>query len=99
MVFEAMSKSKTFVGRKPSGELGGIQKFGEDIHRELLAAAEDLAVKAEYEAAINVAMNKTEIHCELVEDLIWVEIDNEEMYIRVNALIEPRLRRQSDSAG
>jgi hypothetical protein len=28
-----------------------------------------------------------------VPDLIWAEIDNEDMYARVNALIEPRLRK------
>jgi choline kinase len=70
----------------------GIHKVGRDLHREILGAASVLAGTDDYENAINLARKNTPVHCELVPDLVWAEIDNEAMYARVNRLIEPRLR-------
>ena len=98
LVFDTMSKLKSLKDREPSGELVGVHKIGQDLHREILAAASTLSGTDDYENAINLARQHTPVHCELVSDLVWAEIDNEAMYDRVNRLIEPRLREIAKQA-
>lgn len=85
-----MSKARTAYADEPFGELAGILKVsGKLAHRLRQPDAETPG--GDYESAIVAATRMTPMQCLRVDDLIWGEIDNEEMLARVERQLWPRL--------
>ncbi|TGO03175.1 sugar nucleotidyltransferase [Candidatus Thiomargarita nelsonii] len=92
---KAMSKDRHFLGDNIAGELVGISKISMPLFQVMLDAADRRFLKTlqvDYETDGLVEAAKTyPVYCQVVDDLIWTEIDDENHLERAVALIYPAL--------
>ena len=91
-----MSKDRAELG-EISGELVGITKVSTQLFSRMLATAEELFeddLRKDYETDCLVATARYyPVYGQLVDDLIWAEIDDAGHLERARALVYPRLSR------
>jgi choline kinase len=90
----AMSKDRGRLGPRVIGELVGITKVSTRLRRAMLNAAESLDADTraiDYEAGLTAATAELRIHCHLVRDLIWAEIDTADHLARARDVVYPRM--------
>ncbi len=78
----------------PAGECVGIWKCGNSLRRAMLEITAEMLRgpdPVEYEQIISRATELHHIRCEKVEDLVWAEIDNEEMLVHARDVVYPRI--------
>lgn len=76
------------------GELVGISKISFNLYKLMIETAEaHFSKKANYhyEDCLTDVSSKSVINYELIEDLAWLEIDDENHYTRAQELIYPRI--------
>lgn len=92
-----MSKNRAELG-EISGELVGITKVSMQLFRQMLETAEVLFkedLKKDYETDCLVATaRRYPVYGNLVDDLVWAEIDDAEHLERARSLVYPTLLRQ-----
>jgi len=91
-----MSKDKSQLGSKPSGELVGIVKLSPKLFACMQRHAQDQFAHSlfyDYETDALVAAGKEiDIDCLVLEDLIWAEIDDEVHLKRAKNEIYPMIK-------
>jgi len=92
---KGMSKDRYFLSDKIAGELVGISKISMPLFQVMLDGADRRFLKTlqvDYETDALVEAAKTyPVYCQVVDDLIWTEIDDENHLERAVALIYPLL--------
>ena len=96
-LLQRMSKDSSEL-RSISGELVGICRVSLALYKELCSFAErrfeeTLHVAYETDALVAAAAG-WDIHCPLVEDLLWGEIDDEQHLKRVRGQVHPAIERK-----
>lgn len=93
-----MGKDRARVAGEILGEFVGITRLSHPLLLELAAVMErrlDETLHLEYEAdGLLEAGRVRPLHCELVEDLVWCEIDDEEHLRRARERVYPRIRER-----
>jgi choline kinase len=93
----AMSKNREELGSDIAGELVGIGVMSLSFYSTLVEHAESLfqdSLTGHYEPAlVDVAQTKT-VHCEVVPDLLWAEIDDENHLKRAKRLYSQILAKR-----
>ena len=91
-----MSKNKSQLQNKPTGELVGITKISQRLFDYMTSYAEEKfehTLFYDYETGALVDSSKEiDIDCFLVEDLIWAEIDDPDHLKRAIDLIYPMIK-------
>jgi choline kinase len=87
-----MSKTRTAHADEPFGELAGVLKVSADLARQLRQPDAETP-GGDYESAMVAAARSVPVQCLRVDDLLWGEIDNEDMLARVEQHLWPRLQR------
>ncbi len=88
----ALSKDRDRLGADPFGELVGITKVSRELCAAMLAAAERRdagAAVVDYEDCLTDAAADRPVHCRLVTDLAWTEIDTPAHLARARDLVYP----------
>ena len=92
----SMSKDKSQLGDKPSGELVGIVKFSPKLFACMQRSAKDHFMHSlfyDYETDALVAAGKEiNIDCLVLEDLVWAEIDDAVHLKRAKDEIYPMIK-------
>ena len=92
-----MSKQKEELAAEPAGELVGLTRISPQLFEVMLdhsAQAFRRTLKVDYETdALVAAARSHPIHCPVVDDLVWAEIDDAAQMRRARSLVYPRLRR------
>ena len=96
-LLQRMSKDSSEL-QSISGELVGICRVSLALYKEMCDFAErrfeeTLHVAYETDALVAVAVDR-DIHCPLVEDLLWGEIDDEQHLKRVRGQVHPAIERK-----
>lgn len=89
--FRGMSKQRATHADAPFGELVGVSKISGELASQLTIHAAEAQPNADYESAVVRAAGDNRIACIRVDDLLWGEIDDEEMLARVETKLWPRL--------
>ncbi len=89
--FRGMSKQRFTHADEPFGELVGISKISGPLAARLTRHAQEARPDSDYESAVVRAAGEVPIACLRVDDLLWGEIDDEDMLTRVEAKLWPRL--------
>jgi len=97
----AMSKDRSELAGRVAGELVGVTKVSRGLRDEMLAHAEarmpqTLHVAYETDALVAAARRRP-VHCALVPDLLWAEIDHEEHLARAREEIHPLIVRREET--
>jgi 2-aminoethylphosphonate-pyruvate transaminase len=82
---------------KVDGELVGISRFSEKTYKFLFKWADNnqkLARHIHYEDAITQNCSTNPVYIEMIEDLIWTEIDTVEHYENANNNILPKIKKK-----
>ena len=90
-----LSKRREDLAGMPAGELVGIAKLSFKVFAEMVNVARQVFVSSrhmEYEKAMVVAAKSFPVHCHVLRDLVWGEIDNKEHLDRVRNEIFPRIQ-------
>ena len=91
-----MSKDKSQLGSKPSGELVGIVKLSPKLFACMQRHAKEQFVHSlfyDYETdALVAAAKEIDIDCLVLEDLVWTEIDDEVHLKRAKDEIYPMIK-------
>lgn len=94
----SMSKSVSDLGPNILGEMVGLTKISDDYRQAYIKMSEALFTKAEHynfnyedDGYIHMAHQGHKLHCPLMTDLIWTEIDTVEMYEHAKTVIWPKL--------
>lgn len=87
-----MSKARSAHADEPFGELVGILKVSDDLVRQLRRPGAETP-GGDYESAMVAAASSVPIQCLRVDDLLWGEIDDEEMLESVERHLWPRLQQ------
>jgi 2-aminoethylphosphonate-pyruvate transaminase len=91
-----MSKNKSQLQNKPTGELVGITKISQRLFDYMTSYAEEKfehTLFYDYETGALVDSSKEiDIDCILVDDLIWAEIDDPDHLKRAIDLIYPMIK-------
>lgn len=90
--FRSMSKRRAAYPDDPFGELVGISKISAVLARQLSDHAHNAQPDSDYESAVVRSAEDIAITCLRVDDLLWGEIDDEQMLAQVEASLWPRLR-------
>lgn len=94
-MLQSMSKNPSALDGPVAGELVGITKISERLFREMIAISEkafEKTLHVDYETdCLVAARRKIPIHCPLVEDLLWAEIDDENHFHRAYKTIYPAI--------
>ena len=92
----SMSKDKSQLGDKPSGELVGIVKFSPKLFACMQRSAKDYFMHSlfyDYETDALVAAGKEiNLDCLVLEDLVWAEIDDAVHLKRAKDEIYPMIK-------
>jgi choline kinase len=89
-----LSKNCADLGPTLIGELVGITRVSAALYRGMLTSAEvhfRESLRLEYEYALVAAARERPVHCQLVADLLWAEIDDASHLDRAVRLIYPRI--------
>lgn len=91
----SMSKDPSELGGPIAGELVGITKISDRLFREMISVSEaafrnTLHVDYETDCLVD-AGKRVPIHCPLVEDLLWAEIDDENHLQRARETVYPAI--------
>jgi choline kinase len=93
----AMSKDPGKLGVAPAGELVGISKISTKLFAVMLDIADaefETSLRYDYETdCLVAAATETDIHCPLVADLIWSEIDDPSHLQRARKDIYPQIQK------
>lgn len=92
-----LSKRKTELKGSVIGELVGITRLDQGCFALMCQHAErvfEQTLHVEYEQALVAAAQRSAVHCLLIDDLVWSEIDTEEHRARVRERIYPRVTAQ-----
>jgi choline kinase len=89
-----MSKARSAHADEPFGELAGILKVSADLASQLRQPGAETP-GGDYESAMVAAARSVPVQCLRVDDLLWGEIDNEEMLARVQRQLWPLLQTTS----
>ena len=82
---------------KVGGELVGISKISYDLYKLMVELSEKQFKKNQqyqYEDCLTDLSNHKEINYELVEDLAWIEIDDENHFKKAKEIIYPRIQKR-----
>lgn len=94
-MLHSMSKNPATLTAPIAGELVGITKISDRLFREMISISEKAFEKSrhfDYETDCLVAAGrKIPIHCPLVENLLWAEIDDESHYHRACKSVYPAI--------
>ncbi len=94
-MLRSMSKDPSSLGGSITGELVGITKISDRLFQEMIAVSEkafEKSMHVDYETDCLVAAGrKISIHCPLVSNLLWTEIDDENHYHRARDTIYPAI--------
>jgi 2-aminoethylphosphonate-pyruvate transaminase len=97
----AMSKNRRKLGPTVTGELVGISKISRSLFAAMLAAADqrfETSLRMDYETdALVAAARAMPIHCHVVDDLCWCEIDDESHLQRALTLVYPKILERSNA--
>ncbi len=95
-----MSKNRDVLGAAIAGEFVGISKVSQRLFGVMLEKAVErfrTTRRVDYETDCLVASTGLlDVHCHLVEDLIWSEIDDASHLSRARDVVYPRLQEQDD---
>ena len=89
-----LTKDKAELQSEPLGELVGITKIGTRLRQALLdqiSQSPGDCETADYESGLVRASRESRIPCVFREDLIWAEVDDEQMLHRVREIVYPAL--------
>ena len=90
-----MSKHRTRLGAQPAGELVGISRISLPLFALMVDYAAAGFIKTlhmDYETDCLVGVSRqAAIHCPVVEDLLWSEIDDEAHLARAQETIYPKI--------
>ncbi len=93
----AMSKDPGTLGTAPAGELVGITKVSTELFALMLGIADaafKTSLRYDYETdCLVAAAARRDIHCPLVADLIWSEIDDPSHLQRARKDIYPKIQK------
>ena len=96
----SMSKNRDALGAAIAGEFVGILKVSQRLFGVMLEKAVEsfrTTRRVDYETDCLVASSRLlAVHCHLVEDLIWSEIDDASHLSRARDVVYPRLREHDD---
>ncbi len=96
----SMSKNRDDLGAAIAGEFVGISKVSSRLFGVMLEKAVErfrTTRRVDYETDCLVASTGLlDVHCHLVEDLIWSEIDDASHLSRARDVVYPRLPEQDD---
>lgn len=94
-MLHSMSKDPATLTAPIAGELVGITKISDRLFREMIAISKNAFEKSlhvDYETDCLVAAGrKIPIHCPLVKNLLWAEIDDENHYHRARNTVYPAI--------
>jgi choline kinase len=89
-LLQRLSKEREQLGADVLGEMVGISKISRNLFEEMTRFAEtDRRLGYEY-AIVGVAA-RTPVHCRLVNDLVWTEIDNTDDLVRASLQVYPMI--------
>lgn len=95
-----MSKDRRQLGPHIAGELVGISRISHPLFCQMIAFAQtrfSTTLKVDYETDCLVGLAAAaSIHCSLVDDLLWAEIDDLAHLKRASEDIYPALRRSNE---
>jgi 2-aminoethylphosphonate-pyruvate transaminase len=98
-----MSKQRADLGPEVAGELVGISKISADLFAIMRRISEEAfarTLRFDYETDCLVAAGRERpIHCPVVSDLLWGEIDDPSHLARVRGRIYPAIRSLEGAAG
>ncbi|NMY91159.1 NTP transferase domain-containing protein [Pseudomonas oryzihabitans] len=89
-----LSKRRNELKGSVIGELVGITRLDQRCFKLMCCHAErvfEQTLHLEYEQALVAAAQQSAVHCLLIDDLVWSEIDTEEHRARVQERIYPRI--------
>jgi 2-aminoethylphosphonate-pyruvate transaminase len=88
------SKDRRAFSKPPLGEWTGISKLSEACFTEMVLFGESSVqgrFRMGYEDALVAAAQKIPVHCRLVEDLLWSEVDDEGQLVHAQSRVYPRI--------
>jgi choline kinase len=92
----ALSKTRATLGDPVIGELVGLTRVARHTHALMRARAQALfsaSRRVDYESVLAYVSAQDPVHCLVIDDLIWTEIDDERHLERARRDVYPRLRR------
>lgn len=95
-----LSKDRAALGPNVLGELVGICRIEPDCLARMCQHAERIFVdtlRLEYEQALVGAARGGPVHCRLVSDLAWSEVDTEAHWLRVKERVYPEILRRDET--
>ena len=94
-MLQSMSKDPAALDGSITGELVGITKISNRLFKEMISISEEAfenSLHVDYETDCLVAAGrKIPIHCPLVNNLLWAEIDDENHFHRASKIIYPAI--------
>lgn len=94
-MLQSMSKDPSTLDGSVTGELVGITKISDRLFQEMITVSErafENSLHVDYETDGLVAAGRTiPIHCPLVKNLLWAEIDDENHFRRASKTIYPAI--------
>jgi 2-aminoethylphosphonate-pyruvate transaminase len=93
-LLQDLSKERARLGDNVLGEMVGICRISSDYYKEILRTAQsnsNQVIQMEYEQALVAAARRVPVHCRLIEDLLWSEIDDEIHLARAKQQIYPAI--------
>ena len=99
-LLKSAAKDRGALSGTASGEWVGISKLSEICFMNMIHFAEKTfpdRLLLDYEEALVAAARNTPVRCNLVNDLIWSEIDNETQLFRVRSHIYPLIMARDGS--
>jgi choline kinase len=98
-----MSKQRTRLGAQVTGELVGISRISQALFALMVdyaAAGFGKTLHLDYETDCLVGVSRhTAIHCPVVGDLLWSEIDDAAHLVRAQETIYPKIRALDTRSG
>jgi choline kinase len=93
-LLRAMSKDRSRLGLNIMGELVGINKISLACFHAMIHHADEVfrrTLRFDYEDALVAAAQTVPVHCHLIADLVWCEIDDETHLARVLQTVYPAI--------
>lgn len=94
-MLQSMSKNPSALDGSITGELVGITKISDRLFQQMITISEkafEKSLHVDYETDCLVAAGrKLPIHCPLVKNLLWAEIDDENHFHRARDTIYPAI--------
>lgn len=91
----SMSKDRLALENPPTGELVGITKISANLFGKMIEISSNMfrhSLRIDYETDCLVAAGReVPIHCPLVDDLLWTEVDDEKHFGIARDLVHPAI--------